>query len=67
MTPLPIRPAVHIVAIVLLAGLSWSCPATSSESLTVASWGGSYDRACQKGVSRAIHRRDGHQDPPGVL
>ena len=48
MTPLPIRPVVHVVAIVLLAGLSWSCPATSSESLTVASWGGSYDRACQK-------------------
>jgi putative spermidine/putrescine transport system substrate-binding protein len=33
---------------VLLAGLSWSQPATGDDSLTVVSWGGSYARACQK-------------------
>ena len=32
----------------MLAGLSWSHPAASDESLTVVSWGGSYARACQK-------------------
>ena len=43
-----IRPAVYAAALVLLTGLSWSQPAAAGDSLTVASWGGSYARAFQK-------------------
>ena len=43
-----IRPAVYAAALVLLTGLSWSQPAVGGDSLTVASWGGSYARAFQK-------------------
>ncbi len=43
-----VRLALHVAALVLLAGLSLSRPAAGDESLTVVSWGGAYARACQQ-------------------